>query len=212
MQERYGWRLQAHPLVAGQLERLGQAVQRANARDPFNRRESADLRLLAALRTVMFEQIPANPWRDDYRQPASAAMGRSRWLCATLGGGRFAVFFRIDPQARRIVYGWIADRSAARRPVIRDEPYVLFGTVCAVTPKGRIALPLPVREVLQVAFGGRLSFWLQGATIFAGAMPPIGPAAGVFGERSREKLRLAPLVRAVGLYHARLEDAAPHAG
>jgi hypothetical protein len=199
-----GWHLQAHPLIEAQLQRLGQAVRRTSAQDPFNRGDSADLRLLASLRVVMLEQIPANPFREEYRPHLTPLLPGSRWLCARLGGGRFGVYFRVDQERRRIIFGWIADRTAFKPPVINAEPYILFGVACTVSAKGKIALPQPVREVLQMTAGGRLTFWLQGSTIVAGATRGVWPARTDITESSREPALAVPRARSmpVAVFHA----------
>ncbi len=185
MPERYGWRLHAHPLLLAQLQRLQGAANRLAAGDPFNRAGAPDMRVLAALNLLMFEQVPANPLHDDHRIESALPPHAPRWRCACFGGGRFGLYFQPQAAARRIVYGWIDDASAARQPAAgHDEAYVLAGAASTVTAKGRVTLPQPVREAVQLPFGGRLNFWLHGTAILAGQMPAIRPAASLARPRA----------------------------
>ena len=72
--ERHGWHLLAHPLFLDQLERLLVAVERAKRTDNPGWQNKADARLLAALRALVLNSIPRDPWR---RVPAGKYAGAS---------------------------------------------------------------------------------------------------------------------------------------
>jgi len=59
------WRIFAHPLFVDQLEMLIGAVERARAKDARGWRKSANAKLLAALRQLVFETIPKDPARSE---------------------------------------------------------------------------------------------------------------------------------------------------
>ena len=63
-----GWRLIAHPLFLDQFEKLGAAVARLRRKDPSGWHKSANAKLLAVLRQLVFETIPQDPGRPEYRQ------------------------------------------------------------------------------------------------------------------------------------------------
>jgi toxin YhaV len=92
-----GWRIFAHPLFLGQIEKLTAAVTRAKAK------------ALAALRELVFETIPSDPARAEYRQGGALAAGRKHWFRARFGGQRFRLFFRYNAAARIIIFAWAND-------------------------------------------------------------------------------------------------------
>ena len=63
-----GWTLYAHPLFLGQLEKLTNAVDKAKAKDPKNYASAANAKLLAQMHRLMFEIIPIDPARPEFRQ------------------------------------------------------------------------------------------------------------------------------------------------
>ena len=66
-----------------QLEKLALAVERARAKDPGGYASTANAKLLAALRKLMFEVIPVDPARPEFRQ------GGGHWVRrASTGSGR----------------------------------------------------------------------------------------------------------------------------
>ncbi|NGM33660.1 hypothetical protein G4G93_06865 [Methylobacterium sp. DB0501] len=60
-----GWTIFAHPLLLDQLERATAAVEKAAAADPEGHRRTAQAKLLAMLRTLIFETIPTDPTRPE---------------------------------------------------------------------------------------------------------------------------------------------------
>jgi len=120
------WQLFAHPLFLDQLEKLGKAVERARAKDPRNWRKSANAKLLAALRQLVFETIPQDPARADYRQGATLGADRKHWFRAKFGGGRFRLFFRYSSSAGIIIFAWVNDENTLRAYGARSDAYAVF--------------------------------------------------------------------------------------
>jgi hypothetical protein len=104
-----GWQLIAHPLFLDQFEKLGAAVARLREKDPRGWRKSANAKLLAALRQLVFEAIPQDPTRPEYRQGGTLGDDRKHWFRAKFGGGRFRLFFRYSTSAKVIVFAWVAE-------------------------------------------------------------------------------------------------------
>jgi len=116
------WQVFAHPLFLDQLEKLGKAVERARAKDPRGWHESANAKLLAALRQLTFETIPRDPARADYRQGATLGADRKHWFRAKFGAGRFWLFFRYSSSAKVIVFAWVNDANTLRtRACLRSQ-------------------------------------------------------------------------------------------
>lgn len=125
----HGWHLVGHPLFLEQLERLTAAVERARARDPDGYRTGANAKLLAALNRLVFQRIPADPARPEYRQGGILGPERRHWFRAKFGGQRFRLFFRYSSEARVIIYAWVNDRETLRSRGARTDPYAVFGTM-----------------------------------------------------------------------------------
>jgi toxin YhaV len=121
-----GWRLLAHPLFLDQLEKLTAAVERTRSKDPRGWRGSANAKLLAALRRLVFETIPGDPTRSDYRQGGTLGQDRKHWFRAKFGGGRFRLFFRYSTRARIIIFAWVNDETTLRTYGARSDAYAVF--------------------------------------------------------------------------------------
>ena len=121
-----GWMIFAHPLLLDQLERATAAVEAAKAADPEGYRGTAQAKLLAALRTLLFDTIPADPTRPEYRQGRTLGAARTHWFRAKFGQGRFRLFFRFDSRARVIIFAWVNDERTLRTYGSTTDAYRVF--------------------------------------------------------------------------------------
>ena len=121
-----GWQLIAHPLFVDQFEKLGAAVARLREKDPRGWRKSANAKLLATLRQLVFETIPQDPTRPDYRQGGTLGDARKHWFRAKFGGGRFRLFFRYSTSAKVIVFAWVNDENTLRTYGSKSDAYAVF--------------------------------------------------------------------------------------
>lgn len=121
-----GWELFAHPLLLDQLDKLVAAVERARARKPKAYQSEANAKLLAALRRLIFEVVPEDPARAEYRQGTTLGADRKHWFRAKFGGGRFRLFFRYDSKSRIIVYAWVNDETTLRTYGAKTDAYAVF--------------------------------------------------------------------------------------
>lgn len=126
MLEVNGWQLFAHPLFLDQIERLAAAAEKARAKDPRGWRKSANAKLLAALRQLVFEKIPQDPTRPEYRQGGTLGDARKHWFRAKFGGGRFRLFFRYSSSAKVIVFAWVNDENNLRTYGSKSDAYAVF--------------------------------------------------------------------------------------
>lgn len=122
----HGWTIFAHPLLLDQLERATAAVEKAAAADPGGYRRTAQAKLLAMIRTLIFETIPADPARPEYRQGSTLGSARKHWFRAKFGNGRFRLFFRYDSKAKVIVFAWVNDRDTLRSYGSKTDAYRVF--------------------------------------------------------------------------------------
>lgn len=125
MIQRHGWTLLFHECLVGQLRRLQAAVTRVQQKDPSGFESNANTRLLAALSKLIFETVPSDPNRDEYRQGNTMGSAFRHWRRAKIGR-RFRLFFRFDSKARIIVYAWVNDESSLRSSGSKTDPYVIF--------------------------------------------------------------------------------------
>ena len=125
MIQRHGWTLLFHECLVGQLRRLQAAVTRVQQKDPSGFESNVNTRLLAALSKLIFETVPSDPNRDEYRQGNTMGSAFRHWRRAKIGR-RFRLFFRFDSKARIIVYAWVNDESSLRSSGSKTDPYVIF--------------------------------------------------------------------------------------
>ena len=121
-----GWALYAHPLFLEQLAKLTAAVERTQAKDPVTYAASANAKLLAALRKLMFEVIPIDPTRPEFRQGGTLGSSRKHWFRAKFGNGRFRLFFRYSSAAKIIIFAWVNDSDTLRTYGSKSDAYAVF--------------------------------------------------------------------------------------
>lgn len=121
-----GWTLYAHPLFLGQFERLTEVVAKKAKKDPKGYRASADAKLLAVLRKLMFEVLPVDPARPEFRQGGTLGSTRKHWFRAKFGGGRFRLFYRYSSSAKIIIFAWVNDRDTLRTYGAKTDAYAVF--------------------------------------------------------------------------------------
>ena len=116
----------AHPLFLAQLEKLTVAVEKLQQSDPVGYQKTANAKLLAALRQLVFETIPSDPTRADYRQGGTLGSDRKHWFRAKFGNGRFRLFFRFDSKAKIIIFAWVNDETTLRTYGSKTDAYAVF--------------------------------------------------------------------------------------
>ncbi len=121
-----GWQLFAHPLFLDQLEKLAAAVASKRAKDPRGWRKSANAKLLAALRQLVFETIPQDPARPEYRQGDTLGDAHKHWFRAKFGNRRFRLFFRYSTSAKIIIFAWVNDETTLRAYGAKSDAYAVF--------------------------------------------------------------------------------------
>ena len=121
-----GWTLYAHPLFLGQIEKLTVAVERAREKDPKTYTSTANAKLLAAMRKLMFGVIPVDPTRPEFRQGGTLGRSRQHWFRAKVGGGRFRLFFRYSSSAKIIIFAWVNEANSLRTYGLKSDAYAVF--------------------------------------------------------------------------------------
>ena len=90
------------------------------------RPRSANAKLLAAITHLVFDEIPRDPSRKEYRQGNTLGEHRKHWFRAKFGGGRFRLFFRFRTDVRIILYVWVNDAETLRTYGSRTDAYAVF--------------------------------------------------------------------------------------
>lgn len=120
-----GWTLLFHDAIVSQLRNLAEAAGRARRAEPQGYRGNANVKLLAAIAKLVFEVIPSDPGRPEYRLGNTLGEAYRHWFRAKFFG-RFRLFFRYDSRARIIVYAWVNDERTLRQRGGRSDPYEVF--------------------------------------------------------------------------------------
>jgi toxin YhaV len=115
-----GWTLLFHDAIIGQLRNLAEATERARRVDPQGYRGNTNVKLLAALAKLIFEIIPTDPGRPEYRLGNTLGAAYRHWFRAKFFN-RFRLFFRYDGRARIIVYAWVNDERTLRQRGGRND-------------------------------------------------------------------------------------------
>lgn len=121
-----GWQLFAHPQFLDQLDRLAAAVERERGKNPDGFKSGANFRLLAALRKLVFETVPEDPARVEYRQGGTLGAARKHWFRVKFGGQRFRLFFRFGSKAKIVIYAWVNDSQTLRTYGSATDAYAVF--------------------------------------------------------------------------------------
>lgn len=121
----YGWSLLFHDCLVEQLQKLKAASDRAEAADPTGFEANANAKLFRALSQLIFETVPSDPAREEYRQGNTMGTNYRHWRRAKIGR-RFRLFFRYDSKAKVIVFAWINDEHTLRSAGSKTDPYAVF--------------------------------------------------------------------------------------
>lgn len=96
------------PLVLKQRQKLDTAAARARTQDPEGLESNANVKLFKALAELIFETVPIDPNRDEYRQ--GNTMGyRFSPLASSQDRSPIRLFFRFDSKTKIIIFAWVND-------------------------------------------------------------------------------------------------------
>ena len=120
-----GWALFAHPLFLAQVEALLARVEALRDRDPIGYAKKNAAKRLAAIAQLVFEVIPQDPARPEYRQGSGLGDDRRHWFRARFFQ-QYRLFFRYHQASRIIVYAWVNDEDTKRAYESSDDAYRVF--------------------------------------------------------------------------------------
>ncbi len=143
MIQRHGWNLLFHQCLSEQLQKLHAADQRARHQDPQGFESNANVRLFEALSKLIFNAVPSDPNREEYRQGHTMGNAFRHWRRAKIGR-RFRLFFRFDSKTRIIIFAWVN----APNGQTWDDFFMHGSSVSEEFLTERAFQKLPEREVL----------------------------------------------------------------
>lgn len=120
-----GWSLFAHALFLDQLDELIKQVERYRAKDPAGYRQKNVTKRLAAIAKLIFEVIPQDPSRTEYRQGVTLGNEYTHWVRAKFFQ-QYRLFFRYHRESRIIVYAWVNDEDTKRAYESATDAYQVF--------------------------------------------------------------------------------------
>ena len=121
-----GWTLFAHPLFLQQLETLTKDVEKLRRKDPAGYASRNATKRLIAIRKLVFEIIPQEPGRPEYRQGITLGDQYKHWHRAKFFQ-QYRLFFRYHTQSQIIAYARVNDESTKRAYGSGDDAYLVFG-------------------------------------------------------------------------------------
>lgn len=121
MIQRHGWNLLFHDCLIEQIQKLDAGASRAKTQDPAGFESNANVKLFAALAELIFETIPSDPNREEYRQGNTMGPTFRHWRRAKIGR-RFRLFFRFDSKTRIIIFAWVNDENTLRSSGAKTDP------------------------------------------------------------------------------------------
>jgi toxin YhaV len=134
-----GWRLFAHPLFTGQLERLVSQVEALASQTPEAFKNHPATKLLATIRRYMLEIIPTDPNAAEFRQGNTLGPDNRHWFRAKFHD-RYRLFYRFSSQEKVIIYAWVNDEDSLRKAEAKTDPYTIFRNMLASgDPPGNMA-------------------------------------------------------------------------
>ena len=125
MIQRHGWNLLFHEFLSEQLKKLHIAAERAKQQNPESFETNANVRLFGALSKLLFDVVPSDPNREEYRQGNTMGTAFRHWRRAKIGR-RFRLFFRFDSKTRIIIFAWVNDENTLRSSGSKSDPYIVF--------------------------------------------------------------------------------------
>ena len=123
--QRHGWTLLFHDCLIEQLQKLDAAATRARTQDPKRSASNANVKLFNALSQLIFEAVPTDPNREEYRPGNTMGSAFRHWRRAKIGR-RFRLFFRFDSTSRVIIFAWVNDENTLRSAGSKSDPYAVF--------------------------------------------------------------------------------------
>lgn len=121
-----GWRIGFHAELLLQLEKLISAVEQERCQHPDRPPRSQPAQILAAVRQLVFVDVPQEPGRNVYRHGGTLGKHTKHWFRAKFGNGRYRLFFRYRLSDRVLIFAWVNDQETLRTYGSSTDAYAVF--------------------------------------------------------------------------------------
>lgn len=120
-----GWSIFLHPLFLDQCEELLTQVEILRQRNPQNYQKKNAAKRLTAIKKLVFEVIPQDPTRSEYRQGITLGEEYKHWFRAKFFQ-QYRLFFRYHQESKIIVFAWVNDENSKRAYDSKKDAYRVF--------------------------------------------------------------------------------------
>ena len=120
-----GWHIFAHPLFLEQIEELIEQVENLKQKYPNDYKKKNPTKRLAAIAKLVFEVIPEDPTRSDYRQGDTLGENYKHWFRAKFFQ-QYRLFFRYHLESKIIIFVWVNDEKSKRTYESKTDAYRVF--------------------------------------------------------------------------------------
>lgn len=121
----YGWSIFAHPLFLNQLEELLEQVEQLRQKYPEDYQRKNATKRLTAIAKLVFDIIPQDPTRSEYRQGTTLGNEYKHWFRAKFFQ-QYRLFFRYHLSSKIIVLAWVNDEDSKRSYGSSTDAYQVF--------------------------------------------------------------------------------------
>lgn len=120
-----GWEIRAAAPLIHQIRMLIEVVEQLKVTHPEDyQKKNATKRLLAILK-LMYEVVPEDPERREYRQGDTLGDAYQHWFRAKFQQ-QYRLFFRYHKQSKIIVFAWVNDDRTKRTYGSKTDAYKVF--------------------------------------------------------------------------------------
>lgn len=120
-----GWNIFAHPFFLNQFEELLTQVENLCQKYPQDYKQKNPTKCLAAIAKLVFDVIPQDPKRSEYRQGDTLGDDYKHWFRAKFFQ-QYRIFFRYHHQSKIIVFAWVYDENSKRAYESSTDAYLVF--------------------------------------------------------------------------------------
>lgn len=120
-----GWSLYGHECFIQQYESLIEEVERLRAKYPTEYTKKNATKRLAAIHKLIYEIIPLDPTKSEYRQGSTLGNENKHWFRAKFFQ-QYRLFFRFHEPSKTIVYAWVNDEKTKRAYGSKTDAYKVF--------------------------------------------------------------------------------------
>ena len=121
----HGWTVFAHPLFLAQLDALALQVEALKHKDPVGYLKKNATKRMVAITKLVFDVIPQDPARPEYRQGGTLGGDHTHWLRAKFFQ-QYRLFFRYHAPSKVIVFAWVNDDDTKRAYESSNDAYRVF--------------------------------------------------------------------------------------